>query len=426
MQPKQGALRVFSNPRYCLYFGGQLISQSGTWMQAVATSWLAYKMTGSAFLLAAVGMSSQLPALLVMPLAGVLVDRFNRHKVVIITQAVAMVQAAVLAALTLTHQLHLWHLIVLGIWSGIVAGFDMPSRSAFVIGLVESKADLPATIAMNSSLMNVTRLIGPAIAGFIVSSMGEGMCFLLNSVSYIAVIVALLFIRGNFAPPSDRASSSILHEIEDGFRYVWSTQPLRALLLMLATFGLGGMAYMLLLPVFVKQIGGNANTLGYMMSASAVGSLAGALLLAQRGTVVGLGKWISRASFGFSAGLLAFSLINSFWPAVIILAFMGFNMMIQMASTNTILQALVHDAKRGRVMSMFAMAFMGSAPIGSLICGVFINHFGFSTTIAGCGFYCLFVAAGWAFYLPRLRIASRPLYIEKGLIIAEEEVPKLT
>lgn len=282
-------MRVFSNTRYCLYFGGQLISQSGTWMQSVAISWLAYKMTGSAFLLATVGLSSQLPSLLTMPIAGVLVDRFNRHKVVTITQTIAMLQAGVLAALTLTHQLQLWHLIALGVWSGIVSGFDMPSRSAFVIGLVDSKADLPAAIAMNSTLMNATRMIGPALAGFIVSSVGEGMCFLINALSYIAVIIALLFIRGHFDPPKAEAAS-IKEELFDGWRYVWKTSTLRALIGLMAIFGLGGMAYALLLPVFVKQIGGNADTLGYLMSASAVGSIAGALLLAQRKQIVGPGQ----------------------------------------------------------------------------------------------------------------------------------------
>lgn len=418
-------MRVLSTPRYLLYFGGQLISQSGTWMQAVATSWLAYKMTGSAFLLAAVGLSSQLPSLLTMPLCGVLADRFNRHKLVIITQIVAMLQAAVLAALTLTHQLQLWHLIALGLWSGVVSGFDMPSRSAFVVGLVDSKQDLPAAIAMNSTLMNATRMIGPAIAGFIVSEWGEGMCFLINALSYIAVIVALFFIKGHFDPPKEKVST-IKDELFDGFRYVWNTAPLRALISMMAVFGLGGMAYANILPVFVTEIHGNANTLGYLMSASAVGSLMGAILLSQRKEVRGLGKWISLATFAFSAGLVMFSRVHTFWPAAMCLAFMGFNMMIQIASTNTILQSICNDDKRGRVMSMFSMAFMGTAPIGSLICGALINHFGFSATILDCGIYCLLVAVFWAYYLPKLREASHPLYVEKGLILAEQEVPKLT
>jgi len=391
----------------------------------VASSWLAYKLTGSAFLLATVGMSSQLPSLITMPLAGVLVDRFNRHQIVLVTQIVAMMQAAVLATLALTHQIHLWHLLVLGVWSGIVNGFDMPSRSAFVFGLVENKSDLPAAIAMNSTLMNITRLIGPALAGFIVASFGEGMCFLVNAVSYLAVIVALLFIRGQFAPPRVR-TTSIKQELFDGLHYVWQLMPLRALILMLAIFGLGGMAYVLLLPVFVKEIGGDAHTLGYLMSASAVGSLLAALMLAQRKQVPGLGRWITRASFGFAVGIILFSRVHNFWPAVLILAFLGFNMMIQLAATNTILQALIHDDKRGRVMSLFAMAFLGTAPIGSLICGALSNHFGFNSTILGCGIYCLIVATIWAFYMPRLRLAVRPLYIEKGLLIAEQEVPKLT
>ncbi|MBX9688332.1 MAG: MFS transporter [Candidatus Obscuribacterales bacterium] len=418
-----GALRVFSNPRYCLYFAGQLISQSGTWMQMLASSWLAYKLTGNAFLLAAVGLSSQLPSLLTMPIAGVLVDRFDRHRVVLITQIFAMLQAAVLAALVLTNQLQIWHLIALGVWSGVISGFDMPSRSAFVVGLVENRADLPAAIAMNSTLMNATRMIGPALAGFVVSTMGEGFCFLLNALSYIAVILAMLAIRGDFSP-SKQGSGSIKAELMDGLQYVWNTVPLRALISLLAFFGLGGMAYALLLPVFVKQIGGDANTLGYLMSASAVGSLLGALLLARRRGVVGLGKWISWSSFGFAAGLIVFSLIASFWAAALVLAFMGFNMMVQLAAANTILQSLVHDDKRGRVMSLFSMAFMGTAPIGSLICGALSNRYGFNITILGCGIYCLLISIIWAIYLPRLRLTIRPLYAERGLMGADESCRK--
>lgn len=416
--------RVFTSPKYCLYFGGQLISQSGTWMQMVALSWLAYRLTGSAFLLASVGLSSQLPSLLIMPFAGVIVDRFNRHKVVLFTQVAAMLQAGVLAYLALTHQVQIWHLIALGVWSGIATGFDMPSRSAFVVSLVESKEDLAPAIAMNSTLMNVTRLIGPALAGFIVSAFGEGVCFLINALSYIAVIGALLMIRGNFNP-QPREKASVLLELKAGIQYVKETPPVRALLLMLAFFSLGGMAYTLLMPVFVKEIGGNANTLGYLMSASAVGSIMGTMLLARRKAILGLGRWIKYAAFGFSAGLLGFSFTHSFWPAAVSLVAMGFAMMILVAASNTVIQAIVDEDKRGRVMSLFSMAFMGTAPIGGLACGALANHIGFNNTILCCAIYALTVSLIWARQLPALRTDSRPLYVKKGLLAAEEEMPAL-
>jgi MFS family permease len=321
--------------------------------------------------------------------------------------------------------LQLWHLIALGVWSGVVSGFDMPSRSAFVVGLVDSKADLPAAIALNSTLMNATRMIGPALAGFIVASAGEGMCFLINALSYIAVIAALFFIRGDFNPPKAAKTASVRAEMVDGLKYVWDTIPLRALILMMAFYCLGAMAYASIMPVFVKEIHGDAKTLGFLMSSSAVGSLVGAILLANRKQVLGLGGWIAGAAFAFSAALLVFARITSFWPAVAVLVFMGFCMMIQIAGTNTLIQTLVHDGKRGRVMSLFSMAFMGTAPIGSLICGALINRYGFGWTISGCAAYCALVATIWALYLPRLRVSSRPLYIEKGLLIAEEEVSKM-
>lgn len=416
--------RIFKSPKYCLYFGGQLISQAGTWMQMLAVSWLAYKITHSAFSLALVGTASQLPALIVMPFAGVVADRFNRHRVVLFTQIVAMIQAAILAYLTLTNQIAIEHLILLGIWAGIVAGFDMPARNAFVIGLVDKKEDLAPAIAMNATLFNITRLVGPALAGFIVSTQGEGHCFLINAISYIAVITALLFIKGHFEPPKTNRAG-VIKELKEGMVYAWNTSPVRALIILLAVFGLGGMAYAILMPVFVKQIGGNANTLGYLMAASAVGSLVGTLMLARRKQVAGLGKWITRASFGFSVGLVGLSFVHSFWPAICMLMFMGFCFMIQLASANTILQTLVDDDKRGRVMSLFSMAFMGTAPIGSLVCGAISNQIGFNMTILGCGIYCLLIALIWTLLLPKLQSEARPLYLQKGLLFAEEEASML-
>ena len=416
--------RIFANPRYALYFGGQLISQVGTWMQMVALSWFTYSLTNSPFLLAVVGASSQLPALVVMPFAGVFADRLNRHKVVIVTQSLAMVQAGLLAALALSHQVQVWHLIALGVFAGVINAFDMPTRSAFVFELVDNKEDLPNAIAMNSSLMNLTRLIGPALAGFVVASVGAGMCFLLNAVSYVAVIVALLFIKGDFSPKIDKPGR-IIDELKSGFAYVSATGPVRALILLLGIFGMGGMAYSLLLPVYVKQIGGDANTLGYLMSASAAGALAGTLFLASRKSVVGLGRWIVRSSFAFAIALMAFAFAGNVWIAALLLAFIGAGMMIQMAASNTILQSIVDEDKRGRVMSLFTMAFMGAAPLGSLIAGAFTSKVGLQWTLFGCGVYCLVVAVVFAKHAPHLKAETRPLYVRKGIMEAEEETELL-
>jgi MFS family permease len=317
-------------------------------------------------------------------------------------------------------------LIVLAIWSGIVNGFDLPSRSAFVVGLVDDRKDLPAAIAMNATLMNVTRLIGPALAGFIVSIAGEGICFLLNALSYIAVIGALLFIRGHFAPPAKAVERGMFDEFIDGLRYTWQTSPVRTLIVLLAVFGFGGMAYALLLPVFVKDIHGNANTLGLLMAGSAVGSLVGTLLLSRREHIIGLGRWIMIASFCYALALIGFSFAHSFVTALCALLVIGFTMMLQIASANTILQSIVEEDKRGRVMSLFSMAFLGTAPLGSLLGGAIANRIGFNMTILICGIYCLIVAALFASQLQRLRAEARPIYIEKGLLTAEQEVDILT
>jgi MFS family permease len=412
--------RVFKNREYSLYFGGQFVSQVGTWMQQIAVSWLTYKLTSSPLLLAVVGASSQIPSLLIMPLAGVMADRFNRHRIVVLTQTCAMVQAGLLAYLTLSHQIHIWYLIALGLMMGVINAFDMPVRSAFVYNMIKRKEDLPAAIAMNSSLMNLSRLLGPAVAGFVVAGLGEGMCFLLNAVSYMAVITALMFIHGNFEPKTSRGR--VVSELLDGFRYAMTTAPIRAIILLLATFGFGGMAYAMLLPVFVKDIGGDATTLGYLSTASALGSILGTALLATRKNVRGLGRWIIASSFVYALALFAFGFANSFWVALPILAVLGGAMMLQMGCCNTILQSVVEEDKRGRVMSMFALAFMGTIPLGSLAGGVLTNHFGFHTMIFCCATYCVIVAIILTAMMPRLRREGKSIYIQRGLLEAEEEV----
>jgi MFS family permease len=322
--------RVFQNREYALYFGGQLVSQVGTWMQQIALSWLTYKMTSSPLLLAVVGVCGQMPSLIIMPLAGVMADRFNRHRIVVLTQTFGMIQASLLAYLTLTHQVHIWYLIALGLMMGVINAFDMPVRSAFVYNMIKEKEDLPAAVAMNSSLMNFSRLLGPALAGFVVATVGEGMCFLLNALSYIAVITALMFIHGNFEPKPASQKTGMFKELADGFQYAMATTPIRATILLMAIFGFGGMAYAMLLPVFVKEIGGNATTLGYLSTASALGSILGTGLLATRKNIRGIGRWIVCSSFAYALALFAFGFAHTFWMAVPVLAVLGGAIMLQM------------------------------------------------------------------------------------------------
>ncbi len=416
---KLGPFAIFTNTNYSLYFGGQLVSLVGTWMQQVALAWYTYELTKSPFLLAVVGVSSQLPSLVVMPVAGVFADRVNRHKIIITTQILAMIQAGILTYLTLTHQVQVSHLILLGVFAGLINSFDMPARSAFAINLV-TKEELTSAVAMNSSLMNITRLIGPALAGFIVGAWGAGMCFLANAASYFAVIIALLMIRGDFHPKA-KEKRGVFDELKDGLKYAWGTSPIRAILLLVSTIGLGASGYMLLMPMFVKQIGGDANTLGYLMSASAAGSLAGTLTLASRKTVVGLGRWVVVSSILFSVSMIGFSFIKSFWPAIFAISFIGATMMLMMAACSTILQSIVEEDKRGRVMALFAMSFMGTAPFGGMVAGFVADHFGYQVTVMGCGIYCLSIAFIFAYLVPRLRKEARPVYVQFGLLKPDTE-----
>ena len=420
------ALEIFKNRDYTLYFIGQLVSQVGTWMQQIALSWLTYKLTSSAFLLAVVGVSAQLPSLLVMPFAGVWADRVNRHRIVICTQIAAMVQAGILAYLTLTHQAQIWHLIALGVMAGIINAVDMPVRSAFVVDLVKDKSKLPAAIAMNSSLMNVSRLLGPAIAGFVVAMVGEGMCFLFNAVSYVAVIIALLAIKGIAKIAPKRNKGSVMEELKSGINYAATTTPLRVPILLLATFGFGGMAYAMLMPVFVKQIGGDANTLGLLSSASALGSVVGTALLATRKSVIGMGRIALNSSFIYAVCLAIFAFAGNLWTAMLILPLLGATMMLQMGCCNTILQSVVDEDKRGRVMSLFTLAFMGTIPLGSLIAGAISNHFGFRAMVLSCATYCLVVATIFALKMPKYKKETRPVYVQLGLLEAEEEMELIT
>jgi MFS family permease len=409
-------LRSLRYRNYKLFFGGQGISLIGTWMQQIALGWLVYRLTNSAFLLGLIGFTSQIPTFLFASFAGVFADRYNKHKIIIATQTLAMLQAFILSVLTLTNIIQIWHIILLSFFSGLINAFDMPTRQTFVIDLIEDKNDLSNAIALNSSMFNAARLVGPTVAGFLISALGEGLCFLVNAVSYIAVITALLLMK--IKPDIQRQiKENIIQGLKEGIKYAYEFKPIRALLLLIGLLSLTGMPYTVLMPVFAKDIlHGNANTLGFLLGAVGIGALIGALYLASRKSVLGLSRWISNAARIFAIGLLLFSFSRNIILSLILMVFIGFGMMVQMASTNTMLQTLVDDDKRGRIMSLYVMAFMGTAPFGSLAAGSLASTIGAPYTVLSGGIICLIGAIIFALKLPTLKKYIRPVYIKLGII----------
>jgi MFS family permease len=379
-------------------------------MQSVAQSWLVYRLTGSAVLLGLVGFASLIPVFLLAPIGGALADRLSRHRIIVVTQIAAMLLAFILAGLTLTHRIHVWHLFVLAALLGAAYAFYVPAASAFVVDMV-GKEDLMNAIALNSSLVNGARIVGPAIAGILVASIGEGWCFLLNGVSYIAVIAGFMMMS---ITPHRKVPlpGSPLADIVEGFRFVWRTGPVRALLLLLGALSLFGTPYAVLMPIFADKIlHGGASALGLLMGASGVGALIGALSLAVRNKVYGLGRWVTVSTAGFGASLILFSLSHSFWLSAALLLPVGFTMMIEMAASNTLIQAMVPDNLRGRVMAVYSMMFMGMAPIGALVAGSLAQSLGAPRTVMFGGAVCIIGAGIFALRLPKLREEGRRLII---------------
>jgi MFS family permease len=412
----QLAWRALRRRNYRLFFSGQSVSLVGTWMTRVATSWLVYRLTKSAFLLGLVGFSGQIPILILGPIAGVWVDRWNRHRVLVVTQTLSMLQSFALAALALSGRITFWEIFALSLLQGAVNAFDMPARQAFVIEMVEAREDLPNAIALNSSMVNASRLVGPSLAGIIIAAAGEGYCFLIDGISYIAVIVSLLLMRLRPAPPKAQAES-VLTELKQGWQYVVSFVPIRSILLLLALVSLVGMPYTVLMPIFAgKILHGGPNTLGFLMGAVGTGALVGAVALAQRESVIGLGRLIPLSAGIFGFGLLCFSLSRWFWLSLPLMVLTGYGFMQQMAASNTILQTIVDEDKRGRVMSFYAMAFQGAAPFGSLMAGAVASRIGAPRTLAIGGCLCMLGAVWFSRQLPRLRAVIRPIYLRLGII----------
>lgn len=407
-------LRALRHRNFQLFFSGQFISLIGTWMDNIAEAWLVYRLTGSSLQLGAIGFCSQIPVFLLAPLGGIVADRHNRQRVVIATQACSMVLALTLATLTLTHRVQLWQIFVIAALLGVVNAFDIPARQAFLVDMV-GKEDLMNAIALNSSMFNGARIVGPAVAGLLVASIGEGWCFFANGVSYIAVITGLLLMRVH-APSKLAGEGSPLEHILEGFRFVKRTAPIRFLLILLGVASLVAMPYTVLMPIFADRIlHGGARGLGILMGATGVGALLGALMLASKSGVSGLGRWVAVSAGGFGCFLILFAFSRFFWLSATILVPVGFCMMLQMASSNTLIQAMVPDQLRGRVMSVYSMMFMGMAPFGALMGGAIAEHIGAPLAVAIGGAGSIAAAIVFGIRLPDLRVEARQLILAQAV-----------
>jgi len=412
-------LRALTHRNYRLFFGGQTTSLVGTWITRVATSWLVYRLTGSAFLLGVVGFCGQIPTLALSPIAGVWVDRWNRHRILVVTQILSMLQSLALALLVFTHTVTVAHIIALQIVQGVINAFDTPARQAFVVEMVEDRADLPNAIALNSTMVNGSRIIGPSIAGVLIAAVGEGWCFMVDAISYLAVIASLFAMR--LIPiERTRPTTRVMDEMRDGFQYVARSVPIRSVLLLLALVATMGMPYTVLMPAIAAQtLHGGPNTLGLLMTATGVGAVAGALYLASRQSVLGLWRVMAIATLTFGVGLVLFSFSRNLWTSVALLMLVGAGFMVETASTNTILQTIVDERLRGRVMAFYTMAFLGTAPIGSLIAGILAARLGATTTVMLGGIACSIGGVWFATQLPTLRRHVRPIYERAGILPAQ-------
>jgi len=407
-------LRALQYRNFQLFFGGQLISLIGTWMQNVAQAWLVYRLTKSSVLLGGIGFAGQIPVFLLSPAGGIVADRYSRRAVVIGTQSASMLLAFALAFLTLGGTVQIWHIFVLSAALGVVNSFDIPARQAFIVEMV-GRTDLMNAIALNSSMFNASRVVGPAIAGILVATIGEGWCFFANGVSYIAVIAGLALMSVAPRKYVSPDGSPIAHIIE-GFRFVVKNPPVHALLMLLGVVSLTAMPYAVLMPIFADDIlHGGAAALGWLMGATGVGALAGALLLASREDLKGLSIWVATSAVGFGCGLMAFAFSRNYALSLVLLAPVGFAMMIEMGSSNTLIQSMVPDRLRGRVMSVYSMMFMGMAPIGSLLAGWAADRLGAPMTVAVGGLICVAAAAVFWSFLPKIRVHARRLIVAQQM-----------
>ncbi|HOW27552.1 MAG TPA: MFS transporter [Elusimicrobiota bacterium] len=381
--------RAFKSRNYRLFYAGQTVSLLGTWMQSVAVGWMAYRLSNSSLWLGLIGFASQLPSLLVMPFAGVLSDRLDRRRMLFITQTAFMLQATALAALYYAHALSLWYMVALSLLLGVINAFDIPIRQSFVVEIIDDKEDIGNAIALNSSMVNGSRLVGPALAGFLIAWYDEGICFLVNAVSFVAVMISLILMR--VRPIQGRTDGqSVWQGLRDGVRYVFGHKSMRYIIFLLALASFVGMPYTVLLPIFARDVlGGGPHTLGILMGASGLGALAGSLFLASRKGTTHWARIIFVAAMIFGMMLIAFSWSRRFWVSILLIVGAGFGMMVHMAMSNTVLQSLSDDEMRGRVISFYAMAFIGMTPFGSLLGGFLSDLWGASLTLTFAGVLCL-------------------------------------
>ena len=431
------AWRALRHRNFRLFFGGQSISLIGTWMTRIATAWLVYRLTHSALLLGTVSFCGQIPTFLIAPFAGVWVDRLDRRQILVWTQTLSMVQSFLLAGLTLTGKINIPWILGLSVMQGLINAFDMPGRQSFMVQMIEAREDLGNAIAINSSMVNMARLIGPSLAGILIAATNEGWCFFTDGVSYIAVIISLLMMRVP-AQPGRRKATSTFVELKEGWTYVSQFLPIRTILMLFAVVSLMGMPFVVLMPIFAAGVlHGGPHTLGFLMGAMGVGALFSALSLAARKSVRGLIRIIPVAAGVFGVGLIGFGLSHVYWLSMVTVFIAGMGMMQGMAASNTIIQTLVTEEIRGRVMSYYTMAFVGMAPFGSLLAGTMAHNLptthavihGVSLMLTGAQWTVIInggvvvLGALWFFaQLPALRVVVRPIYQEMGILPAAKEM----
>jgi len=410
------ALRSLRHRNYRLFCSGQIFSLIGTWMQMVALSWLVYRLTGKAAMLGLMSFCTLIPVFVLAPVGGLVADRVPSRRLLLTTQVLAMVLALALALLTLTHHVRMWHLFVSALLLGVTNAFDNPGRQVFVAQTVP-RADLMNAVALNSSMVTGARIAGPALAGVLVAVVGEGWCFFLNGISYLAVIAGLLAMTFPPAQPRDpdEPGQSQTRRLLEGFAMVRRTLPIRSLLILLGLLSLLGTPYGVLMPIFADQVfHGSSRTFGLLMGTSGAGALAGALTLACRPHFHGLGRWIAASSLGLGLALIAFASSRSLLLSIPLMLLVGFTYMVEMAATNTLIQMMVPNAFRGRVMSIYAMMFLGMAPLGGLMAGLLAHRLGAPLTVALGGFGCLVCGCAFTLHYGTWRIEAKSLLQTAG------------
>jgi MFS family permease len=426
-------VRALRHRNFALFFSGQLVSLIGTWLSMVATSWLVYRLTQesqpehTAMMLGVVNFAAQIPIFLLAPVAGVWLDRLNRHRVLVCTQTLSMLQSFAMAFLVLSDRITLAQIIALSVFQGIVNALDIPTRQAMIVQMIDEPEDLSNAIALNSSMVQSARLVGPGVAGLLIYQFGEGVCFLIDGASYFAVIIALLAMRMIYLPRATK-HPPVLTALHEGLTYGFGFAPIRALLSIVATVSLMAMSQSVLMPIYANQIlGGEERTLGLLLGSAGLGALLGAVYLASRTSVLGLGRVIVVGAVGLGLAMIMLASSHSLAISIFALLVAGASLLVQAASSNTLLQTIVDEDKRGRVMSLFAMAFMGMAPFGSLLAGAAATEIGIRWTLAAAGSVCIAAGFGFARHLPAIRPLVRPIYIAKGILPAVvADVPAAT